>query len=202
MATPNSDLSYRALDSLKGNWGESIAVVLIYCFIAWAASLPGYFNDFFQVLSIFLIAPLWFGMALYFLKTVRGEKGEINDLFFGFNYYLLTLGTYILITILTFLWTLLFVIPGIIKALSYSMTPYVLVDNPSMRPMEAIDRSMEIMDGHKWKLFVLGLWFFVVSIGCVMTLGIGFIWAIPYMQTTLAEFYEDIKFEADPYIVS
>ena len=95
----------------------------------------------------------------------------------------------------TFLWTLLFIIPGIIKAFSYAMSPYILEENPELSANEAIDRSRAMMKGHKFDLFWLYLSFIGWGFLCIFTLGIGLLWLMPYMQTAEAAFYEDVKAE-------
>jgi len=114
-------------------------------------------------------------------------------IFSGFNYFANTLVTYLLMVLYILLWTLLLIIPGIIAALSYSMTFYILVDEPTIKAQEALDRSKKMMDGHKMKLFYLCLRFWGLAILCLFTLGIGFLWLIPYMQVTTACFYDDIN---------
>lgn len=96
------------------------------------------------------------------------------------------------------LWTLLLIIPGIIAAYSYSLVYYILVDEPNLKPLEALRKSKKMMYGNKAKLFYLGLRFIGWALLCVLTLGIGFIWLAPYIQATRAKFYEDVKknFEA------
>jgi uncharacterized membrane protein len=88
---------------------------------------------------------------------------------------------------------LLLIVPGIIKGLSYSMTWYVLVDNPDMGINDAIDRSRAMMDGRKWKLFCLQFRFLGWVLLSILTCFIGLLWVIPYMQTSLANFYGDVK---------
>src|SRR6185369_11915903 len=91
------------------------------------------------------------------------------------------------------LWALLFVIPGIIAAISYSQTFFILAENPDMDPMVALEKSKAMMDGNKWKYFDLCIRFLGWAVLCVFTLGIGFLWLIPWMQITFAMFYEDVK---------
>ena len=98
--------------------------------------------------------------------------------------------------IFEFLWTMLFIIPGIIKAFSYAMTPYILVEHPEMSANQAINESMRLMKGHKFDLFYLYLSFIGWGILSVLTLGIGFLWLIPYMETSQAAFYADVKASA------
>ena len=98
-------------------------------------------------------------------------------------------------TILTVLWGFLFIIPGIIKSLSYAMTPFILEENPELTASEAIHRSRMMMHGHKFDLFWLYLGFIGWIILSLLTLGIGFIWLYPYFQASVAGFYEEVKAE-------
>lgn len=98
-----------------------------------------------------------------------------------------------LMYVFIFLWSLLFLIPGIIKTFSYAMTPYILEENPELSANQAIDRSRAMMKGHKFDLFYLWLSFIGWGILCMFTLGIGFLWLTPYMYTATASFYEDVK---------
>ena len=100
-------------------------------------------------------------------------------------------------SVLMFLWTLLFIIPGIVKAFAYSMTPFILDENPELTPVEAIHRSRMMMKGHKFDLFWLYLSFIGWGILCLFTAGIGFLWLVPYVQTAEAAFYEEVKADYD-----
>jgi len=91
------------------------------------------------------------------------------------------------------LWSLLLIIPGIIAALSYSMTFYILADDNSIGAMDAINKSKKMMYGYKWKYFCLGLRFLGWAILCILRLGIGFLWLSPYVHVSVTKFYEDIK---------
>jgi len=88
---------------------------------------------------------------------------------------------------------MLFVIPGLVKVFSYAMTPYILVDHPELSTTEAIHESRLMMRGHKFDLFYLYLTFIGWAILCVLTAGIGFFWLIPYIETSRAAFYYDLK---------
>lgn len=94
--------------------------------------------------------------------------------------------------IYSMLWSILFIIPGIIASYSYAMTSFVLADNPEMSANEAIRESKRLMKGNKWKFFCLQLSFIGLMIIGALTLGIGLIWIIPYQQATYAAFYRDI----------
>ena len=99
----------------------------------------------------------------------------------------------LLMTIMVFLWSLLLIIPGIIKWFSYAMTPFILEENPELSASEAIHRSRMMMRGHKFDLFYLYLSFIGWFILCILTAGIGFLWLGPYVDTALAAFYEEVK---------
>ena len=91
------------------------------------------------------------------------------------------------------LWFLLLIVPGIIKSFSYAMTPFILEENPELSANEAIDRSRAMMKGHKFDLFWLFLSFIGWIILAAIPFGLGFLWLTPYMETSVAAFYEDIK---------
>ena len=133
------------------------------------------------------------GLATFSLALARDKEANINQLFEGFNKFGLALAAYFLMVLFIILWMLLLIIPGIIAALSYSMTFYIIADEDSIDAMEAIDKSKAMMDGYKWKYFCLGLRFIGWALLCILTFGIGFLWLMPYMQVTNAKFYDDVK---------
>ncbi|MBK9730881.1 MAG: DUF975 family protein [Chitinophagaceae bacterium] len=96
-------------------------------------------------------------------------------------------------TLFIILWALLLIIPGIIAALAYSQTFYILADNKSIGAMEAIDASKKMMYGNKEQYFALILYFALLIILSVFTLGIALFWIFPYMSVTLAKFYNEVK---------
>jgi uncharacterized membrane protein len=130
----------------------------------------------------------------YFSRKSRGEPAAFGNLFDGFDgsfgrSFLL----FLFQGIFCFLWSLLFCIPGLIKALSYSMSFFILRDNPDMKALDVITASRKMMNGYKWKLFCLHLSFIGWSLLCILSLGIGFLWLSPYIIQSMANFYEDLK---------
>lgn len=93
------------------------------------------------------------------------------------------------------LWSLLFVIPGLIAAFSYSMAVYVYIENPDMSPLEALKRSKQIMNGHKMDLLMLNLSFILWHLLGMVTCGLAYIYVMPYIAIAQANFYNDIKEE-------
>ena len=95
----------------------------------------------------------------------------------------------------TFLWMLLLIVPGIIKAISYSMTPFILAEHPNLTASQAIDLSKQMMDGHKMDLFILDLTFIGWGLLSALTLGIGALWLNPYTNAAHAAFYRQLQVE-------
>ena len=147
------------------------------------------------LLRVFLFNVLTVGFYVAFLKLLRtGDDRLTTNMFeISFRNYWHKLWGMLLMHIFIILWSLLFLIPGIVKAFSYAMTPYILEENPELGANEAIDRSRAMMKGHKFDLFWLYLSFIGWFILCCLTLGIGFLWLTPYMETATAAFYEDVK---------
>lgn len=197
---PNSEYRNMASDSLTGKWGGAAVIMIIYFLIYAAASaLLGTSEGSFawQMLAYFLLFPMSWGVSVAFLKVARGSDIDYGSLFVGYNDFLRIALTGLLRYVYIVLWSLLLVVPGIIKAYSYSMTPYILNDDADMKYDKAIEKSMAMMDGHKLELFVLDLSFIGWGILCLFTFGIGFLFLIPYMEAAHAHFYEDLKHEAD-----
>ena len=183
------DFREAAGKSLMGCWGMAVITALLYSFLSGAlqATLIG---------MIVLGGPLWFGYHSFWLKQIRWQKPDIGMLFEGLQKCLVnSIAVYLLQGIFTFFWSLLFVIPGIIKMYSYAMAPYILADNPDMDAMEVIDTSRNMMNGNKWSLFCLDLSFIGWHILCALSMGIGYLWLSPYIACARAHFYETVKAE-------
>ena len=131
------------------------------------------------------------GYASYLLKQHDREICETKELFSKFDYFGPGFLQLLLRNIFTALWSILLVIPGIIKSLGYSMTPFLMVENPNLTAKEAIKLSQEKMMGHKWELFCMSLSFIGWSILATLTGGIGYIFLNPYMNAAYAAFYRD-----------
>lgn len=149
------------------------------------------------LLQILILLPLTLGLTNSFKVLLVNGDGHIvrNAIKIGFRPFWKNVWGMLLMNILIGLWTLLLIVPGIIKAFSYAMTPYILHDNPELSASEAIHRSRMMMSGHKFDLFWLYLGFIGWIFLCILTAGIGFLWLVPYMETAQAAFYQDIKAE-------
>ena len=192
MIRKSSEFCAAAHQALRGSWGiAAVATFLYQAIFSALLSIPvvGY-------LIALLILPLEWGYEVMFLKKNRGESElKLGGMFQGFSDYGRILGTMILRYLYVFLWSLLLVVPGIIKSYSYSMTNYILNDEPELAYNAAIEKSMAMMDGHKFDLFELQLTFIGWGLLCILTLGIGVLWLQPYMSMATVEFYKDVKAE-------
>ena len=133
------------------------------------------------------------GYSIYLLKQYHRLETSISDLFSQFYRFGTGFAQKFLVVLYTTLWTLLFIIPGIVKAFSYAMTPFILADNSNLTANQAITRSRELMNGHKRELFVLSLTFIGWEILGALTLGIGMLWVVPYKNAAYAAFYRQIS---------
>ena len=191
----------RALSALENKWGNFVAITFVYGLIIGITQVLSGDKDSPAILHLiglvlFILAlPLTWGYQTLFLGAVRGGDATAKDMFEGYNKELFSrvLTTTLLYYVYVFLWSLLLLIPGCIKAYSYAMTPYILKDNPEMKNNAAIEESMRMMDGHKLELFLLDLSFIGWALLSLLTCGIGFLWLAPYMNMARVNFYEDLK---------
>lgn len=190
MKTENVVLMQMARESLKGKWGLAIGTFVVYMLIAVGIQIIPIAGP---IASLIISGPLTLGLAVFSLSISRNQEAKLEQIFQGFNYFGNLLSTYLLMILFILLWTLLLIIPGIIAAISYSMTFYILAEDNSIGAMDAIDKSKKMMDGYKWKYFCLLLRFTAWALLCILTLGIGFLWLMPYLQVSMAKFYDDVK---------
>ncbi|NMM66023.1 DUF975 family protein [Clostridium sp. P21] len=214
----NNLLRKSSREQLKGNWGKCILLCFLFSLIT---GLPETINSITNInakanillgadpseiisgiiirgiicviITLVLCGPFTFGLASCFMKLVRKEPFRFENLFDGFQHFVSTIVLTLLETLFMFLWSLLFIIPGIIAYYRYSMAFYILNDNPEIGALEALSRSKQMMAGYKWKLFCLYFSFIGWGIVSCITLGIGLFWLIPYINTSIANFYENLK---------
>ncbi len=176
---------------------------------AFFASIPGYIWTIVGVvvligaiigiaMSILVSNVITVGCNRYFIEN-RDHKTGIGQVFYAFKNG--RYGTTVLIMFMKnlyiFLWSLLFVIPGIVKSYSYALVPYILAENTDLDRERVLKMSRDMMRGHKWEFFVLQLSFIGWNLLSALTAGILSIFYVnPYMQATFAEFYSAVKTEA------
>lgn len=210
----NSELRAQARERLEGQWGTFVLMTFLMLVIQTILQIPGYIGSLLEILSpenvlaslsfsnisnilSLLALPLSWGLTVSLLRNHREESVNLENLFDGFRggRYTRVFCALFLVNLFTFLWALLLIIPGIMKAFSYALTPYILLDEPELTARQAITRSCEIMEGRRWKLFCLYLSFIGWGILSLLTFGIGFLWLAPYMNASIAAFYEDARAE-------
>lgn len=208
----------QARENLTGNWGISIAVAAIASLLGALLIGSQFFpqlttqtegsgfrnldlNNFHLrignynvtgIIGFFLGGTVQLGYVQYLLKQYHREKGEFSDLFSQFHRFGQGFAQAFLRGLFTFLWSLLFFIPGIVKSLSYSMAPYIMADNPEMTALEAINASKEMMDGHKMDLFILHLTFIGWDMLAMLTLNLGHLVLNPYKNAAQTVFYREL----------
>ena len=182
----NAEIRASARKQLKGSWLEAVGVYLIYGILVTVANII-------PVAGSFVVAgPLVLGLIGYFSRKARGEEAQLENLFEGFKRFGAALILFVLQAVFLTLWMFL-IVPGIVKCFSYSMSYFILRDNPDMGANEAITASRKMMNGHKGELFGLYLSFIGWAILCLFSFGIGYLWLSPYMTLSLANFYEELK---------
>ncbi len=198
--TPNSEITAQARSALSGNWGRAIGVFCVWYLLAMGL---GFSDSLLRILvfppevpvtifSWIFSGPMTVGLAAFFICVID-DQARFSQMFYGFNCFGKSVGAYFMYNLFILLWTLLLIIPGIIKSYSYAMTFYIIADDPETGPIQAITRSRAMMAGNKWKYFRLQWRFFGWVLLCLLTLGIGFIWLGPYMSTSMAAFYRDVE---------
>lgn len=179
-------LKQAAKEQLKGNLGTAIGVMLVFGIVALVSlALLG--------LGFLILGTLVFGFSSYFLNLKRKTDPGMGNLFSGFGIWGKTFGVGFFSMLFTWLWSLLFLIPGIIKAIGFSQAYFILKDNPELTGHQAVKKSEEMMKGHKGRYFVLLLSFFWWIILTEITAGLAGFYVIPYVNLTLANFYDDLK---------
>lgn len=180
------------LNSMADNTAEMMAIgiflmVFIMMFVVLMAVVI--------LLDVFIFNPLEVGCKKYYLRNLN-EPAQVGNIGYAFdNNYKNITKTMFFRDLFTVLWTLLFIIPGIVKSYEYQMIPYLLADNPQMTKEQAFEESKRMMQGQKWKAFVLDLSFIGWNILSALTLGIlGIFYVQPYMDATHAALYEALRY--------
>lgn len=212
----NQNYKNAALAALKGRWASAIVASIIFCGAIWAFSVPYMLSSFavqgllqidlnvcvaMQLIyclgMLLIVAPLTIGCSNAFLRLLREGHGNVsqNLASYAFNGYWRNIWGAFLTRFFIFLWSLLLIIPGLVKNYSYALTPYLLKEFPELSANQCINLSKKMMKGHKFDLFFLHLSFIGWIILAVLSAGIGLFWLVPYMAASEAAFYQEVKTE-------
>lgn len=162
-----------------------LALILAFAFVCIVIAILG---------KVILVNPFAVGAYKFYINAIRGN-GNVSDLGSGFDEsYKRNAKTMFFYDLYLILWSILFIIPGIIKSYEYRMIPYILADNPQISMQEAFKESKEMMKGNKWRSFVLDLSFILWDFLSGITFGIvDVFWVGPYRELTYAALYEALK---------
>ncbi|MBQ7079746.1 MAG: DUF975 family protein [Fibrobacter sp.] len=203
-ALDTAQIKQTAWEKLGGKWAPAGFVCLIYILATIIIDVPSHFfeensagQDAWEIVEFIFNFILDMGLVAYFYDVVLGRELFYKRLFVGFTsgieFALRLFFTQFFTFFFIVLWSFLLIVPGIMRAYSYGVALYVLLDNPKYSPFEALKKSKEMMFGHRLELFVLELRFIPWLLLGFITLGIGFIWIIPYFMTAYSEFYLQLK---------
>ena len=190
-----AELKSMAKGQIKGKIGILFVISLIIGVLSALASLVLSFIPFVGSLAATIIVTPAFSLSLVrvYMNLTAGGAPEVKDAFSGFDDFWAAFKVSFLAGLFTFLWSLLFVIPGIVKSISYSMSMYILAENKGKSALECINESKAMTNGHKMDLFVLGLSFIGWELVGYITCGIAYIWILPYIQATFVNAYHSLK---------
>ncbi len=172
------DYKRLARQQISGRLGTLIAIELIWLLLS---------------LSILFRPIVLLGYYLLYIELAGGRAPRFFDLFSMAEYYGKALCLHLISALLIFAWSLLLIIPGIVKGMAYAMAPYILAEHPHMSVWDALEESENMMRGHKMELFILQLSFFGWYLLSALTFGIGLLFVRTYMQATMAIFYVSLR---------
>lgn len=185
---------------MGSRWKIYGVIMLLFMLITMALSAIPYLG---AVVALLISGAVSLSTSLIALAFIKGQDVEIENMFDGFKNYVKATVLALHQWVVIFLWTLLFIIPGIVMGYSYHMVFYILAENPGMSSKEAMEESKSLMEGHRFELFKLMFSFTGWTILSIFTFGILFFWLAPYMNIATAVFYTDLKMAkygtADPY---
>lgn len=188
MAISRKELKAAARQQIKGNVATFFGLSVILALISMVSGILVFG-------PLVLMGPLALGSTMFILEVVRTKDGKFETGFKGFKQFGSAFVASLLMNIFILLWSLLLFVPALIADLRYSMTYFIIADNPGISGMAAIKKSKEMMKGHKWELFVLRLSFFWWLLLVSITFGLAAIYVVPYMHATTANYYEKLKSE-------
>lgn len=192
--------------ALRGNWGVAVLGSILYVALLTLPLLILKFifqSDILEHVSnlytLIVSGPLYLGYITFIISIFRRKYLSPVEIINGFEHFFKALGLMVVMNILVLLWSLLFIIPGIIAAIRYSMAFFIFADNPEMGIMEIINESKRMMRGNIWKYFCLQLSFIGWAFLVPFTFGIGYFWFMAYLVTSTVGFYEVANGNLRPY---
>ena len=181
-----AEIKMQANIAFRAQYGNALGVFLLFTLLS--SVIPG-------IGFLLLMPPLLVGYSHFSIKVFHREPAFASEFFSaGFADYGRSLAGVLWMYLFIFLWSLLLIIPGIIKALAYWMTPYILAEYPDVEPTEALKLSMRMTQGYKGDIFIMFLSFIGWMLLSALTCGILYMFYVgPYMHTSLAGLYLELK---------
>ncbi len=186
----NEEIRLEAREFLQGNWLKLALVWLIYGAIL---SLVPATMGIGGIVPLIIGGPLMLGITRIFLKLWHRQDFQIEEMFQGFNEFYRSMVAYLLIALHVFLWSLLLIVPGIIAAISYSMTLFIMAEDRGIEAQEAMRKSKKMMEGHKTEYFMLMLSFIGWFLLSCLTGGLGFLLLSSYTTMASTIFFQRLK---------
>ncbi len=185
--TQNQMLMRKAKEQLSGQWIPAVLATLIYYALISAAGFT-------YIGELLVVGPLSVGYAMFIIALTGYQKADYNTLFDGFKNFGQTLVAGLLISVLVSIASVFLLVPGIILALGFSMTFFIMVDDPQITGIDAMQASWNLMKGHKWELFCLYCRFIGWCLLALLTCGILYLWIYPYITAAQLNFYRNIRY--------
>ena len=195
-----TELKNWAKEKVKGKRWPLLAAIIVASIITnFSLSIPRGDNLSYTIPIGWILYFVEVGITYYMVKFITDKEVEFKDIFKFSNDFVKDLLVGLLASIFTVLWSLLLIVPGIIKAISYSLVPMLLADEKynDLNGTDYLKKSEEMMNGHKMDYFVLYLSFIGWHLLAILTLGILEIWIIPYQTTATTKFLYDVKTNAE-----
>ena len=183
-------LMREARSILQPYWLISVGVCLVYAIVL---GVPPELNTYGEWLSLLLAGPLNLGLCMYFLKISNSESPGIENIINGFQPLLQVLLLYFVSSLLIVLGLLLFILPGIVLSMGFSMSYYIMAEQQDITFVEALQKSWDLTQDHKMDLFLLNIRFIPWYLLGLLSLVVGVFVVIPWHQTTLALVYKELK---------
>ena len=197
----NQEYKNAALSAVKGSWPQAVVatfiLLLLFSLSDSAEYVPGTTIVIVSSVISLLALPVMVGYVNAFsILYYCSDRALLNNMSsITFKGYFRSLAAMFLMSLVVGLLTLLLIIPGVIASMAFYLTPYILKDNPELSILDTLRLSRKMMHGHKMQLFCLQLSFIGWGLLNLLTLGIGTLWLLPYMTTTMAAFYQDLRLQ-------
>ena len=188
--TSNKELINQSVNALSGKWLLAVGTMLVYLILTGSLQAIPKIGP---IIGLVTSGPFALGLILFFKNMADNREARLEQIFDGFKNFGTALATYLLSSVAAIVGLVFLIVPGIIIGIGLAQSMYIISDDEEIGAYDALSKSWDMMDGFKMKYFGLLLILFLLSLLCILTLGIGFLWLIPIFQVTAIKFYEEVK---------